>query len=571
MASANGSLTTSSHPAEPSSPADNFAHKRKRGDDAATVPNGIVAHPPSAPTPAAQTQRDLLEILQPYDTTPSFLRYELTDSNDTMTDEPSHKKARLTGESAAITIAGKLVNGAYTTLHGLKSDASHVSKAIETCLRVKAKENQGHLAGRLLVEDLKLLQRVKAFEELIKDVVEKEIDYEAMHRVSSDKNDEKNIVHDHNSRFDSRMNASSTVLTLFGNAPTPKQLFSSMQHHVPTSKTDSMVKSELPVEEMSLPNGITATKIMPAPTEEGKKAPTFDETFAPPYNLPALQPPKVHKRSSTRDNVITWEFKDPIYRGSKKGGYTVQTVTDGNWLGYGGVDSAADTLSQKEKRRQRDRALSSGAESVKEPPSKAALEEEQARQEEALFRRAYSSFAPSYDNAKAIIPVQTKANIWWQKVGERRYKEVSPMCLMLTKPGVHSLLLFDINVYRRFLAMMKLLLILFYSKSRSQSSRTILAGLSTIWRNLRMECQTLMSVGPRPTLTKSFARFQSFLRLWLHIREFVTPLFHRPIQSRARRSVQHQFWLQGSGSRTSLRRTKSPRIILCGVNWCISS
>jgi len=440
MASANGSLTPSSHPADHPSPAvDNSAHKRKRGDDDTHLSNSIPPRSPSAPTPSARTQQDLLEILQPYDTAPSFLRHELPDSDDAKTGEPSLKRARLADGPTAITIAGKLVKGMYSTLHGLRRDASHVSKAIEVSLRAKAKENQGHLAGRLLVEDLKLLQRVKAFEELVKDIVDEEAKYEAMHRVSSVKSDEPKTADDEESKAGTRMNASSTVLTLFGNAPTPKQLFSSMQQHVPNSKMDYTVNSELPVEEMSLPNGLTATKIMTAPTEEGKKAPTFDETFAPPYNLPALHPPKLHKRSSTRENVLTWEFKDLIHRGSKKCGYTVQTVKDGSWLGYGGVDCAADALAQKEKRRQRDRALSSGAESFKEPPSKAALEEEQARQEEALFRRAYSSFAPSYDNAKAIIPVQTKASIWWQKVGERRYNEVSLTCIMRSEAAVHFL------------------------------------------------------------------------------------------------------------------------------------
>ncbi|EMC99997.1 hypothetical protein BAUCODRAFT_30434 [Baudoinia panamericana UAMH 10762] len=161
---------------------------------------------------------------------------------------------------------------------------------------------------------------------------------------------------------------------------------------------------------------------MPAPLDDGKKGPTFEEAFAPPYSLPALHPPKPHKRSSTRDTSITWEFKDTISRGSKKGGYTVQSLTTGDWLGYGGVD-AADGSSPRERRKQRDRALSGGADGTKERPDVSLLEEQQAAEEEALFRRAYSSFAPSHDNTKSVIPAETRSLLWWQKVGEQRFVE----------------------------------------------------------------------------------------------------------------------------------------------------
>ncbi|KAK5125206.1 hypothetical protein LTR85_000882 [Meristemomyces frigidus] len=406
------------------------ANKRKREDE--PVQHPAVDSPQGSPK-STQTQRDILEILQQYDTSPSFLKLELDDRQPNGSSQPSQKKARLSEGSGKTTISAKLSNGAYVTLRALKEDAARASKALETSLRAKAKEAESVSAGRLLVEDLKQIQRAKAFESLICEVVDKESRYETTHTGSTVKKEISRLTNGHaadaKAAVDGKMG---TVLTLFGNAPTPKQLFSSTQNG-PAGKQHPVIKSELPVEEMSLPNGLTATKIMPAPAD-GKKGPTFEAAFAPPYSLASLHPPKAHKRSSTRDTTITWEFKDPVNRTSKKGGYTVQSLTTGDWLGYGGVDSANDA-SAREKRKQRDRALSSGAESVKEVPSKVTLEEMQAKEEEALFRRAYSNFAPSVDNAKSVLPAETKSMVWWHKVGEKRFSDtfaIDPALLNLS-------------------------------------------------------------------------------------------------------------------------------------------
>lgn len=437
-ANANGDVTPplivvapTSHTAH----SDNSATKRKRDDEPDLRP---AVDSPQGFSKSKQTQRDILEILQQYDTSPSFLKLEF---EDTQSGQPSQKKARLSDGSTKTTISAKLGNGAYAALRALKDDAARVSKALEASLRAKAKEAESLNAGRLSVDDLKQIQRAKAFEGLICEVVDKESRYETTHTGPVLKKETSGLTNGHIADAKAGAdNGMGTVLTLFGNAPTPKQLFSSTQN-ASIGKEGLAIKSELPVEEMSLPNGLTATKIMPAPVD-GKKGPTFEEAFAPPYNLPTLHPPKAHKRSSTRDTTITWEFKDPVNRSSKKGGYTVQSLTTGNWLGYGGVDSANDA-SAREKRKQRDRALSSGAESVKEAPTKITLDEQQAKLEEALFRRAYSSFAPSIDNAKSVLPAETKAMVWWHKVGEKRFCDtfaIDPALLDSTAVDAVSLL-----------------------------------------------------------------------------------------------------------------------------------
>lgn len=435
MATANGAPTPPTAPTPELAPAasDTSDNKRKREDDVQSedATQSVISR-------SAQTQKDILEILEQYgiagdsrlrwltfyrhDLEPSFLKHAV--EQKTSGTDRSPKKARLSDPSNnTSSISSKLSSGAYSTLQELRKDAEHVSESLLSVARAKASDREGQ-NGRLLVEDLKQIQRIQAFEQVVKDVVEQEAKYEAAHgdRAVHLKQESDVFVNGHTAdKRSSVESGSGTVLTLFGNAPTPKQLFSSMQH-APSRRNERTIKAELPIEEMSLPTGLTATKIMSAPGDDGQSGPTFEEAFPPPYNLPALQPPKSHKRSSTRDETIKWEFKDPSATRSKKGGYTTQSVTVGDWLGYGGVDSKDEPSSPREKRKLRDRVLSSG-ESTQPPPSRASLEDALAKEEEALFRRAYSSFAPSRDNSKAIVPEEVKSMLWWHKIGHRRYEE----------------------------------------------------------------------------------------------------------------------------------------------------
>jgi hypothetical protein len=310
-------------------------------------------------------------------------------------------------------------------LSQLKSDAAHVSKELENAIRSSEKE-EGPNAGRVSVDDLKRIQRVNALEKLIKELADRETDRDQAHASTNGiVKQESGVTANGALSAPASQNAGGnfgTVLTLFGNAPNPRQLFSSMQR--PEETKDPKIKLELPVEEIGLPNGLTATQIMPTEAANAKSGPTFEEAFPAPYSLPSIHPPKGHKRSAVRDTTLNWEFKDPVSRSSKRGGYTTQSLTIADWLGYGGVDPAYGFYTPQEKRKQRDRALS-GSESLPAvEKTKAQAEAELQKKEEALFRRAFSSFAPSTDNAKSLVPAQTKAMMWYNKVGDRRFNEV---------------------------------------------------------------------------------------------------------------------------------------------------
>ncbi|KAF7198099.1 hypothetical protein HII31_00455 [Pseudocercospora fuligena] len=390
-------------------------HKRKRDDSATTSAGTGISE-----ARIKQAQLDILQVLRSHDTTPSFLQHSFTPGKAS-SEEPSQKKARLSDSSSEnATIQAKLSKTRYTSLQQLKADASTVSEELTVSIRSKAGERNPGNGGRPTVEELKQVHRIHALENLIKETVDREAQYIEPKRPENvkPKKQDSGLSDGHEADTKSGLanGRAGTILTLFGNAPTPKQLFSSMQN----ASQQTYVKSELPVDEMPLPVGLTATKVVCAPADETKKGPTFDQAFAPPYSLAALQPPKTHKRSSTRDNSLAWEFKDPIQR-NKKGGYTVQPLTVSTWLDYGGLDGE-EPVSPREKRKQRDRALSTSGETAERPEKELSIEALK-RQEEALFRKAFSSFAPSRDDSSAVVPEDVKDMVWWHKVGNKRFNE----------------------------------------------------------------------------------------------------------------------------------------------------
>jgi len=84
-----------------------------------------------------------------------------------------------------------------------------------------------------------------------------------------------------------------------------------------------------------------------------------------------------------------------------------------------------DQTSPTAKQKSRQRALSMGE--AQQPPSEAILVAVQHAKEDAMFRSAYSSFAPTRDDSLAIVPEETKNMVWWQKVGEKRFQETFPI------------------------------------------------------------------------------------------------------------------------------------------------
>jgi hypothetical protein len=369
------------------------------------------------------------------------LQHRLEDENSSS--EPSLKRTKLSEEASRNTIAELLEAGAYTSLEAL---THHVDKACAEILRpFKAKETALAAGSHVQIDqislaDTRLWAGTLAFQKILKNIIEQESHKSPKggktNGVSSlgavRKPDADDIVI--KSEDAGGPTGGRPVLSMFANAQGIKQLFSSFQKPVNVGTSDpekngqfdSSVDVTLPLRDSGLPNFISVTRI---PAEPGKdkpkvKTPKLGERFPPPRNLPQLQTPKPSNPLITKGSTVTWVSAENLSRSTPRQHYNYCSVrlSVGQWLGYGGVDTTLEPSSPEEKRRQRDRALSTGA--AHPPPSEASRIAKEQAEYDALFRSVFSSFAPTQDNSGAIVPGETKSGLWWAHVGRQRAERV---------------------------------------------------------------------------------------------------------------------------------------------------
>ena len=235
----------------------------------------------------------------------------------------------------------------------------------------------------------------------------------------------RDIKSDSSDEQDDKLNidgSGNNVLTLLGNMGSGRtgQLFTSLRK--PT-------RSDEPLNEATLPNGITATKIVPIHsidnTEDKKRIPTLGERFPPPAGLVPLPLPKQSRHTATRSSSVNWynpsEAETKI-KSTRRDGFTTQPLPTRQWLTYNAVPSSTQLVSPESKRKQRDRALSFGEPQIS--VSQETMDAHDQAKEDALFRSVYSSFAPDRDDSGAIVAEQQKNRFWWSKYGEQRYHEI---------------------------------------------------------------------------------------------------------------------------------------------------
>lgn len=363
-------------------------------------------------------------------------------------------------ENEATSIVTRVLAGTYDNVGDFMADVETASSSIMTQNEVKEGLLNGTRQVPLSAEDRRLIARVLAFKKLLNNLVLRE--YLQRPSALPPNSGEVKLAGDEpvangpQSKTSSRLNPDSsrgsrTVLTLYGSAPQPKQLFSSLQEPTriqsehgrdgrnSSAQPPTIVSSSDPlkscnidvftsVREAGLPNGISTTQIVPVHStdlaKEHKRVPTLGDLFAPPHSLPQLNPPKQSKHTATRSSSVNWFNPAEVATTPKNNRrdvyiYTTEPQSTGQWLNYSTVPSPSQPSSPEAKRKQRDRALSIGE-------TKAALSEEavaahyQAK-EDALFRSAYSTFAPSHDDTAAIVPERTKNRLWWTRTGEDRF------------------------------------------------------------------------------------------------------------------------------------------------------
>lgn len=438
MAAANGALTPPALPIAPTSPS--FA-KRKHADTAVVLSNGA--------SPAAQKEasngathtlqtvlQDVVSILESYDTQPSILTHPITSLPPrSSSGEADSKRAKLAQPISPATITDRVHNGSYDSLQALEKDVENATADILA--------STSDSDAPAVLEETELQAKVLAFQKVLKNLVDRE---EARKKHAQQEKIDGSATNDALPEEDAAVQIkeeieedtepiSRTVLTLFGTAQGPKQLFSSLQqpHKIaPTDATgafDTSVKVILPLREATLPQNIQTTEVFPLPDQTDdkiKKVTTIGEVFRAPAHLPQISPPKIARPTTSKGNTITFANPEPA-KPKRKGSqsYAHQGLSAGFWLGYGGVDAPKDQTSPTARQKSRQRALSTGE--AQQPPSEAILVAVQQAKEDAMFRSAYSSFAPTRDDATAIVPEETKNRVWWQKVGEKRFNETFPI------------------------------------------------------------------------------------------------------------------------------------------------
>lgn len=202
------------------------------------------------------------------------------------------------------------------------------------------------------------------------------------------------------------------VLTIYGNAPIGKHLFSSLQKR--DSAEDSATDDIKALPDVPLPNGISITTVLPTATQKPPRVQTLGELFPSPANLPPLEAPKASK-TSTKSKVLGFYQPELVERSSyrhDKDSYFAKELSTGVWLDYSNAGPP-----KKNKDRQRERTLSLAG----QKPSTADIE---INEMEALFRGAFSSFAPAKDDSGAVLSSGEVARVWYQRQGHRYLQQM---------------------------------------------------------------------------------------------------------------------------------------------------
>ena len=400
------------------------------------------SYPINMPTVSIHRSSNTTNMISSHDVSSSVLNRQLPTRESSAEPHPKRKKGEPDADTS--TIISRAVSGTYSRLEDIISDIKVVCSTMldELHLPNGAARTQYTPIPTSITE---MATKVKVFRATAEHILEGEKAHQD--RKVSLQNGEvadaaKSMTNGTTSgnavtQLSTSPGDNKAVLTLFGNASGAKQLFSSLQQSV--KATDGITDVVQPLREAGLPNGISTTQIVPLQAagliDEKKRIPTMGELFASSTSAPPFQPPKPSQIASTRSSIVGWYKPAELdrIRSRSNQSYFGQTITCGEWLDYAGISTSLDI-----KRRQRERALSLGGGKVSTAATNSA--EHEASKLEALFRSAYSSFAPVKDDAAAIVPEGLVDRIWWQRVGEKSFERLvgnaTNMASIITDDGL---------------------------------------------------------------------------------------------------------------------------------------
>ncbi|KAM3086414.1 hypothetical protein ACMFMG_000549 [Clarireedia jacksonii] len=423
MASTNGVLSPPPQP-DLNNASINLSAKRKRDDsiDQPELANSLNNESKVAtikpPAPTIDTQalvKDLIDVLQSHDPSPSILTRPLPERS--ASSEPQAKRQKSDDAIDSPSIASKSAANQYVIVDEVLKDIDAAASDIIERLQlsnganrnqyIPVPANQSELSLKILAFKKRaheLVEREKVLMGQQKDVSVNQ-SLNAGHYLSN-----QNLGSGTNAHANVGSEDGKAVLTLFGNAPQAKHLFSSLQ--IPTKVDGEDIVQ--PLREAGLPNGITTTRVVPmrpATLGDDRKRPqTLGELFPTPVNILPLKPPKPAKTSS-QASTEGWYQPSTAELAARSASYSKQIITTGQWLDYSNTSSLEAGIA-------RDKTPGINGKANR---SENELTEMDAAKLDALFRSAYSGFAPTKDDSKAIAPEGVMNRLWWQHVGEKRF------------------------------------------------------------------------------------------------------------------------------------------------------
>ena len=363
-----------------------------------------------------------------YDTSPSILQYPINPSSG---DLQAVKKTKMSPSADNATVTSMVEARVYANMTQFVKDVDSAVAGVIQKLKDKPegqpsaeaapKEAYNRTESTRAIMFKKRLDSIVSREMVLRPKALSPLDTKLQNGVEEELTEEANTK---SSESSSCIGSHRQVLTLFGSAPNARQLFSSFQQ--PNETRDTMESK--PLREWGLPNGITTTRIVPVhslETKKDNKVPTLGELFPQPASLVQLNPPRQSKHTATRSASVSWinaADASATNRSYRRDSYATQALATGQWLKYNVPPSPSQLATPEAKRKQRDRALSFGEPQPTLPQE--TMDAHNEKKEDALFRSVYSSFAPSRDNTGATVSQRTKEQIWWEKVGERKYQDL---------------------------------------------------------------------------------------------------------------------------------------------------
>lgn len=168
-----------------------------------------------------------------------------------------------------------------------------------------------------------------------------------------------------------------------------------------------------------LPNGFDLTD--PATMDTSLLAPTkdrrtFGDVFRPPSSLKQLDVPR-STRSTFRGNTLTFSKDSSLDKpqSGNRNDYRSQQLPVGSWLSYNLSDHQSD-------KRLRGRSLAQG--DLRAALLANDLASQDTEDASSLFKKAYSSFAPTFDTSKAVVTEHDRDRQWFSKNGPRKLRAI---------------------------------------------------------------------------------------------------------------------------------------------------